>query len=226
MKKENKMYRVVGVEETWQGEGILTGVPVLLIRFYGCNLDCFWCDEKIRPEESIQDLDLVSMLSEHKGNRSILLTGGEPLLQIDRALGLAIDLYAFYNNGVVLLETNGTRTLPVDVGENWLITVSPKAETSWDMCQSNRGENCSLKFIVPGGWKTPESLVTEIKDKIHECIWQRQPIILQPEWGKESGFFTWVYAVEELLQIPVCISTQNHKRWAEMPSWRLKDGRI
>jgi len=109
-----------------QGEGVRAGTPNLFLRFARCNLACaaethgFDCDtefasgRRLTVEEILQELAALSA-----GCRWIVLTGGEPALQVDREL---ID--ALHGAGFLLaIETNGSVELPE--GIDW-ITVSPK----------------------------------------------------------------------------------------------------
>lgn len=90
--------------ETLQGEGRNTGRPCIFVRFSGCNLACPWCDTDFSPKFQMKREALVDRLAASK-LRSIIFTGGEPLLQSD-LLPLARDLKA---RGFWLgVETNGT----------------------------------------------------------------------------------------------------------------------
>ncbi|MDI6606138.1 MAG: 7-carboxy-7-deazaguanine synthase QueE [Candidatus Omnitrophota bacterium] len=67
-----------------QGEGLYLGARQLFVRFYGCNLQCRFCDTKIdsfieyEPEELFAEIKLYE-----KNFHSLAFTGGEPLLQKD-----------------------------------------------------------------------------------------------------------------------------------------------
>ncbi|MEP7010357.1 MAG: 7-carboxy-7-deazaguanine synthase QueE [Acidobacteriota bacterium] len=121
-----KTYRVNEIFYSLQGEGVRAGTANLFLRFSKCNLTCkvlthgFDCDTEF---ESGRDLALDEILSEFQALSSacrwVILTGGEPALQVDREL---ID--ALHAAGYSLaIETNGSFALPD--GIDW-ITVSPK----------------------------------------------------------------------------------------------------
>jgi len=127
---------------TIQGEGILTGVPSLFIRLSGCNLKCIfqangfvepcdtphtsWFPESIKYEVS----DIVKIVRHNIGNmRHVVITGGEPLLQMKPLIELC-DILRHMLGLHVTIETNGTLydsklSMMVD-----LYSISPKLSNS------------------------------------------------------------------------------------------------
>jgi 7-carboxy-7-deazaguanine synthase len=110
---------------TLQGEGAHAGSACVFLRFAVCNLACSWCDtdfaaEGARRLDAAAIVDTLLALDVH-GSRLVIVTGGEPTLQWDAALGAALRAAGFR----VHMESNGTRApaAPVD----WL-TVSPKPQ--------------------------------------------------------------------------------------------------
>ncbi len=153
-------YTVREIYYTLQGEGAQTGRPAVFLRFAGCNLwsgrekdrasaVCRFCDTEFVGTSGPGGgkFETAQLLAEAvrrawPGNqadarRYVVCTGGEPLLQLDRA---AID--ALHSAGFeVGVETNGTIRVPE--GIDW-ICVSPKA--SAEILQRSGNE---LKLVYP-----------------------------------------------------------------------------
>ncbi|MEO8618857.1 MAG: 7-carboxy-7-deazaguanine synthase [Sphingomicrobium sp.] len=143
---------------TLQGEGMQAGSRAVFLRFAGCNLwsglerdraaaQCRFCDTDFVGTDGsgggkFADADLladrvVSIWGEGQSERLVVVTGGEPMLQLDAAL---ID--SLHHRGFrVAVESNGT--LPATPGIDWLC-ISPKAGT--DVVQRSGDE---LKLVWP-----------------------------------------------------------------------------
>ena len=126
-----KTYRINEIFYSIQGEGVRAGTPMLFLRFAGCNLACskaregFDCDTEHEGGEELTAQQIHWRLRAADALcRRVLLTGGEPMIQVDSDL-----LTSLHESGYrVGIETNGTIPLPSvrgPVGEVW-ITVSPK----------------------------------------------------------------------------------------------------
>ncbi|MGN6154548.1 MAG: 7-carboxy-7-deazaguanine synthase [Sphingomicrobium sp.] len=160
-------YAVKELFLTLQGEGMQSGSRAVFLRFAGCNLwsgreqdrasaQCTFCDTdfvgtdgpgggKFRSAESLADA-VERIWGEGRGERLVVITGGEPMLQLDSAL---VD--ALHDRGFrVAIETNGT--LPVLPGLDW-VCVSPKAGT--DVVQRAGDE---LKLVWPQAGIDPAEL--------------------------------------------------------------------
>lgn len=99
--------KISEVFESVQGEGIYLGEKQLFVRFFGCNLNCKFCDTQLdyfieyEPEELLEELKLYQ-----DKYHSVSFTGGEPLLQKDFLKEiLKLTQKQGYRN---YLETNGT----------------------------------------------------------------------------------------------------------------------
>lgn len=103
-----------------QGEGHYTGTPTVFVRFSGCNLRCWFCDtDFLSGQEMTEDEILAEVL--RYPTHYVVITGGEPTLQLTASLVNALHAHGRY----VMMETNGTHPLPDDCPVDW-ITCSPK----------------------------------------------------------------------------------------------------
>jgi 7-carboxy-7-deazaguanine synthase len=166
-------YLVKDVFLSLQGEGLQAGRRAAFVRFAGCNLwngdpmrrvqgraaCAMWCDTDFRAEgaKRYETRELVGAvvaawaLRPTEGRRRfVVLTGGEPLLQVDRELVAALRAEGFE----VAAETNGTVPLPrVDL--DWL-SVSPKLlATGKGMAELAVEEADELKVVLPGVLQGP-----------------------------------------------------------------------
>ncbi len=115
------MYQVNEIFYSLQGEGYHTGRAAVFVRMAGCNLRCTFCDTDFahgEPMSAEQIADRVFTYSTSP-DTLIVLTGGEPTLQVDEALTEALHRHG----QMIAIETNGTHA--VAAGVDW-ITVSPK----------------------------------------------------------------------------------------------------
>ncbi|MSO96843.1 MAG: 7-carboxy-7-deazaguanine synthase [Rhodospirillaceae bacterium] len=159
-------YAVKELFYTLQGEGAHAGRPAVFCRFAGCNLwsglerdraqaMCKFCDTDFVGTGGLGGGkfttadDLAATISKAwRGNgsaqRFVVFTGGEPLLQLDRALIEAVHGNAF----MIAIETNGTLAVPE--GVDW-VCVSPKADASLVVKQGDE-----LKLVYPQERGEPE----------------------------------------------------------------------
>jgi len=139
-------YQIKEIFYTLQGEGANAGKPAVFCRFAGCNLwsgreadrasaVCQFCDTDFVGTDGTlgaryDSADALALKIEklwpegELGNRFVVLTGGEPLLQVDDALVAALHARHFK----IAVETNGSLLAPE--GIDW-ICVSPKAGAPW-----------------------------------------------------------------------------------------------
>lgn len=115
------VYRVNELFYSVQGEGYWAGRAAVFIRFSGCNLRCPFCDTDFSAYNVMDDTDILNQVRSVGGVcRFVVITGGEPTLQVDATL-----INLLHENGYYLaMETNGTH--PVPQGIDW-ITCSPKS---------------------------------------------------------------------------------------------------
>ena len=143
---------------TLQGEGVQAGSRAVFLRFAGCNLwsgreqdraeaQCRFCDTdfvgtdgegggKFSSSDELA-VHVENMWDGGEERRLVVITGGEPMLQLDAVLIDALHRRGFR----VAVESNGT--LPATPGIDWLC-ISPKAGT--DVVQRSGDE---LKLVWP-----------------------------------------------------------------------------
>ncbi len=159
------MYTLKEIFYTIQGEGMYTGRPAIFLRFAGCNLwtgherhrmsaICKFCDtdfvgtdgENGGKYETAELITIINSLwpSDALINPFLVLTGGEPAMQIDQGLIDAFHAHDF----LVSIETNGTMLLPH--GIDW-VCVSPK---SYAPLVIHEGDE--LKLVYPQEDALPE----------------------------------------------------------------------
>jgi 7-carboxy-7-deazaguanine synthase (Cx14CxxC type) len=154
-------YSVKEIYYTLQGEGANTGRPAVFLRFAGCNLwtgreedrsnaVCQFCDtdfvggDKFTSAEHLAEEVASQWCGSGTSKRFVVVTGGEPLLQLDAKLIEALRSRGFE----IAIETNGTLAAPA--GLDW-ICVSPKARAP--LVQTTGDE---LKVVYPqDGIKLP-----------------------------------------------------------------------
>ena len=151
-------YAIKEIFKTLQGEGAHSGRAAVFCRFSGCNLwsgreqdrataQCQFCDTDFvgvdgtgggryaDPSSLAQAIAAEWGTSEER--RYVILTGGEPLLQVDTPLVDALHDVGFR----IGVETNGTQAAPD--GLDW-ICVSPKAGTELVLKSGHE-----LKLVYP-----------------------------------------------------------------------------
>jgi 7-carboxy-7-deazaguanine synthase len=146
---------------TLQGEGVQSGSRAVFLRFAGCNLwsgreadraeaQCTFCDTdfvgtdgegggKFASADALAER-VETLWGETRERRLVVITGGEPMLQLDGALVDALHARGFR----IAAETNGT--IAATAGIDWLC-VSPKAGT--EVVQRS-GDELKLVWPQPG----------------------------------------------------------------------------
>jgi len=177
-------YAVKEIFLTLQGEGMQAGRRAVFLRFAGCNLWSGREQDRAAAQCGFCDTDFVGMDGEYGGRyeaaaladrvdalwggaerRLVVVTGGEPLLQLDAALIAALHGQGFE----IAVESNGTLAAPG--GIDWLC-VSPKAGT--DIVQRSGDE---LKLVWPQAGIDPEALTG----------WDFRHFLIQPMDCAEAG---------------------------------------
>lgn len=154
-------YAVKEMFLTLQGEGVQAGRRAVFVRFAGCNLwsgreedrataVCRFCDTHFVGVDGLgggrftDAAALASAVEQFWGGgealRYVVLTGGEPMLQIDEALVEALHARGFE----IGVESNGT--IPAHAGIDWLC-ISPKAGST---VVQKAGNELKLVWPQPG----------------------------------------------------------------------------
>ena len=203
-------YAVKEIFLTLQGEGVQAGSRAVFLRFAGCNLwsgreqdrataQCTFCDTdfvgtdgegggKFETAQALAD-SVERAWGPAKSERLVVITGGEPMLQLDSALVDELHARGFR----VAIETNGT--LPVIGGLDW-VCVSPKAGN--EVVQRSGNE---LKLVWPQKGIDPAELES----------WDFEHFLVQP-MDCETREQSVEAAIELAMERPRWrLSLQNHK---------------
>jgi 7-carboxy-7-deazaguanine synthase (Cx14CxxC type) len=172
-------YAVKEMFLTLQGEGVQAGRRAVFVRFAGCNLwsgreqdrataVCRFCDTDFVGTDGVGGAKFADAATlaeavsgfwgEEAANRFVVLTGGEPMLQVDDAVVDALHVAGFE----IAIESNGT--LPVHPGIDW-VCISPKAGSA---VVQRAGDE--LKLV----WPQPGSDVAELE------MWNFTHHLIQP----------------------------------------------
>ncbi len=182
-----------------QGEGTHIGVPSIFIRFAGCNLNCGFCDTKYSWGEkgTLTWRDAVKFIRENPLYNHIVFTGGEPLIEENQQLVLAILENTMTPDSRITVETNGTilpdKELLAIMRRNGLWSISPKLQyidvneigmysEEYDVNifrAFDLKEDRQWKFVITDLKEDFEKIITLMRNgTIHADI--DHPIIVQP----------------------------------------------
>ena len=181
-----KSMRTYGVKDifgpTIQGEGFHTGRPVKFLRFAGCNRwsgllkdqpqsICSFCDTDFVGGQSLTARSILEILEKIPGPRRLVISGGEPSLQLDVEL-----LEKLKNkNYEIYVETNGSKDLSELSPHLDHITVSPKQSLEETKIQKAH----DLKLLFP-------FLTKDISARGFEKF-KAQNRYVQPIWNEHYG---------------------------------------
>lgn len=172
-----KTYAVKEVFATVQGEGYRAGTPSIFLRFSGCNVwsgfeedrvrdarkgrCALWCDTDFVGGSRMTAGDIVKLIEARThGEKWVVVTGGEPGLQLDAELVSAIRVAGM----LVAVESNGTCVLP-DV--DWLcVSPKPPAKLAVKHCDE-------VKVVIPGF--NPESFAHLSDNRFVQPKWTSEP---------------------------------------------------
>ena len=194
-------YAVKEIFLTVQGEGVRAGTVAVFLRFAGCNLwsglerdrltaVCKFCDTDFvgtdgdngGKYDAIGLAQQVADLWVGRGEKWVVCTGGEPVLQLDDTLITALHSQGFK----IAVETNGTLAVPENI--DW-ICVSPKANAG--LVQTFGDE---LKLVFP----QPENHPSDFIDMgfTHFCLQPRDDSYLGDEKKTDHSQAAFQYCLE------------------------------
>jgi 7-carboxy-7-deazaguanine synthase len=134
-----------------QGEGNTIGKNCVFLRLSGCNVNCEFCDSKfswdMKNSKSIKDEEVLKFLNQSKSKR-LVITGGEPLLQIKEIINLVEYLRKKIKDIDIEIETSAAIEIEKECFkklQNIQFNISPKFKKVY----KNKGElyQTSLKTI-------------------------------------------------------------------------------
>lgn len=218
----------LSIPGTIQGEGKLCGIPSLFIRLAGCNLHCCWqtIDGRISPCDTtyaayeIQGAyqasvnEIYDILLQNSSNlRHIVITGGEPLLQVNELKLLCNKLKNGSIHFHLTLETNATLFDEELANYIDLFSLSPKLSnshqrqptspslnlktiTSYIYYARKYDKDFQLKFVY-----SAESDLPEIKELLSQLEdWKPEDILLMPLGGTPE-----IMRINQMQTLECCI---------------------
>ena len=187
---KSKTYSIAEIfGPTIQFEGSMSGTIASFVRFSGCNKKCKFCDTDHAETKTLSGAEILVTLNSI-GCKDVILTGGEPLLQVDTEL-----LELIKNDYRIHLETNGSIELGMLKQSFYHVVCSPKQKIS----QTRIEEADDLKILYPA---YTERFISDYKNGF-----KHKHLFLQAEAGK----------IETKNLIPIAekfnarISHQTHK---------------
>lgn len=210
------------------GEGIRTGLPVIFIRLFGCNLKCSYCDSLyacIAAEDNSHDTQnfytmtvdrILEVIKQYEPCKAVTVTGGEPLIHENTRYLVML----LRKNGYdVNIETNGAIDLKpfmkyqqsFECGNEYFFTMDWKSISSGESDKMIAGNlnilrACDvLKFVV--GSKEDFDQMRELLEQHPEL---KAKVFVSPVWNMISPRLLVEYVLEYKLTT-VRVQVQLHK---------------
>ena len=129
----SEIQELIDIHEVIQGEGKYAGIPHILIRMSGCNLNCQfkdWLCDTAYASWKAEDgqyslLEIINFIEEYPQIRHTMITGGEPTYNPELLVNLCQILKAYGHH--ITIETNGTLFVPTVAD---FLSISPKLKNS------------------------------------------------------------------------------------------------
>ena len=215
-------YKVNNIYPCIQGEGVLTGTPMIMLRLQGCPVGCSFCDTKetwdVTPSDSYSDykdsfgvntkyweaspLSITNHLVEkYKHIKWVLISGGEPAIADLTSL-----VTSLHNEGFkVALETSGTAIGFIDANIDW-VCISPKIDRAGGLPIINSVFSYAdeIKHVIG-----KEADLVKLDNLLEEVTLKKECIIcLQPmSQSKKATEF----CIETVMKRGYRLSVQVHK---------------
>lgn len=202
--------RIAELYRTIQGETTYTGLPCVMVRLAGCNLDCSYCDTPYAKDEHEGELlsmaEVINRIIE-LNTSLVCITGGEPLLQRETpALAQAL----LDRNYTVLVETNGSHDISV-LPRDSIVILDIKCPAS-NMLKHVRWENIAqlkshdeVKFVLAD--RNDYEWAVDVVRK-YQLI-GKVPVLFSPAFGQLSPETLAQWILDD--ELGVRLNLQLHK---------------
>lgn len=209
----HSIFRTISGEVNHQHQGRMA----TFIRLQGCNLRCKWCDTKqaqsLKAKSRMSIVDVLTQVKLLKC-RNIVITGGEPLLQLEYVRTL-LNMLARWNY-MVTVETNGSQAIPAALQNLAYWVVDYKLQSSRvgaymnDLAFINLKRSDIIKFVVQDETDFSQSLkvkarLIHLNPKLSTATFAYSPIL------DKVGVPTLMRWLEETGQFDALVSVQIHK---------------
>ncbi|MDC1029754.1 7-carboxy-7-deazaguanine synthase QueE [Flavobacteriaceae bacterium] len=182
---------------TLQGEGYHKGSASYFIRIGGCDVGCHWCDVKESWDADKHPPTAIKTIVEdaHRFSKTIVVTGGEPLMWDMRPLTNALKAKGMS----IHIETSGA--YPLTGHWDWFC-LSPKKNKLPTPESASRADELKVIIFNKDDFRFAEEQAKTVSEN---CV-----LYLQPEWSKRDQMMPLM--VDYVLQNPKWkVSLQTHK---------------
>ncbi len=178
-----------------QGEGIFCGVRQLFIRFYGCNLNCYYCDTSYNEDcvnyarnevrKNPVELEYIQrVIDESKRIHSVSFTGGEPLLYAEFIAKLEKTKRFYLESNMTLPErAKKLRFFDIVAGDLKVREAVSNYEEIYErtvkcykILKNTRNRITFCKIVLPPKFDFEEVLNSAIGIKDYVCSFVLQPV--------------------------------------------------
>lgn len=202
------MLKICEMYPAIEGETSHAGLPCVIVRLAGCNLNCSFCDTPFARSSYMEmSLEQVCAFCHASDLRLVLLTGGEPLLQEETR-----DLMNKLIQGgfKVILETNGSIPLG-EIPEGVNVILDVKCPGS-GMADKNHLANLEglrssdeVKFVI--GDRADFDFALEMVRRY--ALIERAGVLFSPAFGRmrPDALAGWILET----RLPIRLNLQIHK---------------